>query len=267
MIKPNLYFVNGGLGRQIAFTSIIEGLFEKTKNKICISSGYPSVFQNHPKIAKQILYHNFFLSENAQYYYKKYSKIFSADPYCTDFLKGDKHLIDSFAELYGVKNYKKEPDLYIDENLEKQLKKDVLQLNKFIIVQFYGADFNSGRDYTYGQEVVNFLRKKYPFLNILNMRNPDQPKILGCINMPNETYESFMVYAKYCLTFLSIDSSLMHMCSNRHFNKKGLCLWGSTSSKMFGYEKNVNLYSNYPDSCEIEPKLILEKMEEILDEL
>ena len=267
MNKPNLYFVNGGLGKQIAFTSMIEGLYQKSKFKICINSSYYPVFENHPKIAKQILYFNYFLSENSQTYYKKYNQIFSAEPYYSDFLKGDKHLIDSFAELYGVKNYIKKPDLYINENLEKQLKKDILKLNKFIIVQFYGGDFNSGRDYYYGQEIVNFLRKKYPFINIINMRNNNQPNILGCINMLNESYEAFIIYAKYCISFLSIDSCIMHICSNRHFNKKGICLWGSTSPKMFGYEQNINICSDYPDSNEIDPKLVLEKMEEVLDEL
>jgi len=264
MNKPNLYFVKGGLGKQIAFTAIIEGLFEKIQNKICIHSNYYPVFANHPKIAKQILYYNYFLSENAQSYYKKYNQISSADPYCTDFLKGDKHLIDSFAELYDVKNYIKKPDLYIDENLEKHLKKDILKLNKFILVQFYGG---GSRDYHYGQEVVNLLIKKYPSINIVNMRNSNQPNLLGCVNMLNESYEAFIIYAKYCISFLSIDSCLMHMCSNRHFNKKGVCLWGTTSSKMFGYEQNINICSDYPDSNEIEPKLVLEKMEEILDEL
>ena len=267
MNKPNLYMIQGGLGKQIAFTSMIEGLFEKTKNKICLSSCYNHVFENHPKIVKQNLFSYSFLSDISQNYYKNYNNIICFEPYYSNFLKGDIHLIDAFAELYNIKNYKKEPDFYINKNLENKLRQTIIKLNKFIIIQFYSGDPNSGKDYHYGQEVVNFLRKKYPFINIVNYRNPDQPNLIGCINMVDESYEAFMIYAKYCYTFLCVDSSLMHICANRHFNKKGICLWGVSSPKMFGYEKNINIKSSYPESNEIEPKLILEKIEKILDEL
>ena len=267
--KPNLYFVLGGLGKQIAFTSIIENIYKQTKNKLCIASCFYPIFKHHPKVAKQFLYENSFLTETSHHHYKKYNNIIHKDPYNSNFLKGDMHLIDSFAELYGVKEYVKEPDLYINKQLEKKLKPEIIKLNKFIIVQFHGGESNIelNRGYDYGQEVVNTLKNKYPFMNILNYRLEHQPKLIGCLDMPNESYETFMIYAKYCYTFISIDSSLMHICSNRHFNEKGVCIFGISSPKMFGYEKNINLRSNYPDSNEIDPKLIIENVEKTFDNL
>ena len=268
MSKPNLYFVYGGLGKQIAFTAIINGLYKQEKNKICIGSSLYPVFKYHPKVVRQFLYDNSFLTDTSHYHYKKYKNIICGEPYNSNFLKGDTHLIDSFAELYGVEEYIREPDLYINESLEKKLRSEIIKLNKFIMVQFQGGESNIkeiNRGYNYGQEVVDILKNKYPFMNILNYRLEHQPKIVGCLEMPQENYESFMVYAKYCSAFISIDSSLMHMCSNRHFNKKGVCLWGISSPKMFGYEKNINIRSDYPDSSEIDTKLIVENIERILD--
>ena len=112
MSKPNLYFVYGGLGKQIAFTAIINGLYEQEKNKICIGSSLYPVFKYHPKVVRQFLYDNSFLTDTSHYHYKKYKNIICGEPYNSNFLKGDTHLIDSYAELYGVKEYKKEPDLY-----------------------------------------------------------------------------------------------------------------------------------------------------------
>lgn len=267
-MKPNLHFITGGLGKQISFSALLNPLYEKEKNKLCVQTGFYNVFKNHPLVASQYMHGETFLRNISQEYYKQYNKIFNFEPYHSCFLKGEEHLIDSYAKYYELENYEKLPDYYIDTNLENNLKKDIIKLNKFIIVQFKGGPLGSnfiGRDYEYGQEVVNFLKKKYPYLNIINMAYPEQNNIVGCVRMPNETYEAFMIYAKYCSTFISIDSALMHICSNKHFDKKGVCLWGATSPKMFGYEKNINLISNYPDANEIDPKTIITNIEKIVN--
>ena len=68
----------------------------------------------------------------------------------------------------------------------------------------------------------------------------------------------FMILAKYCLSFICIDSSLQHMCSNKNFNKKGLVLWGTSQPSMFGYETNINIFSDYPYACVIDPKQVVD---------
>ena len=264
-IKPNLHFVSGGLGKNIAFTAILKKLHEKFKNKICISSPWPLVFNQHPSVAKQTPHSASILNDLSFIYYKKYKNIFYHEPYNSNFLKGEQHIIDSYAEYYEINDYEKLPDFYINLNLEKKLKQDIIKLNKFILVQFNGSNEFSGRDYAYGQEVISQLRKKFPFVSIVNFGLNEQNNLIGCTRMPNESYEAFMIYAKYCSTFISIDSSLMHMCSNKSFNKKGICLWGISSPKQFGYEKNINLLSNYPNANEIEPNEILKQIEKLIN--
>ena len=44
----NLYKIDGGIGKNIAFTGLIPELVEKNGGQICIESAYPEVFINIP---------------------------------------------------------------------------------------------------------------------------------------------------------------------------------------------------------------------------
>ena len=46
----NCYIVEGGIGKAIAFTSIVDALAEKDGGEICISTPYPDIFGGNPKI-------------------------------------------------------------------------------------------------------------------------------------------------------------------------------------------------------------------------
>lgn len=45
-----------------------------------------------------------------------------------------------------------------------------------------------------------------------------------------------------CSTWISIDSFLPHLAS--HTSKRGIVLWGQSDPKLFGYERNINLYKH-----------------------
>ena len=99
-----------------------------------------------------------------------------------------------------------------------------------------------------------------PDINIIVFGHSNEPAPL--LNTTESIFIDkldFMILAKYCLSFISIDSCLQHICSNKSFNKKGIVLWGSSKANMFGYDKNINLVSEYPYCVEIKPKNIVDR--------
>jgi ADP-heptose:LPS heptosyltransferase len=151
-----------------------------------------------------------------------------------------------------------------------------MKLGKFILVQFTGGQGakienydseNHGRNYNKGQEVVNLLREQLPNVNIIVFgHDNEQEPLLNTMAFNNFGGNpkfvdkiDFMILAKYCVSFISIDSSLQHMCSNKPFNKKGVVLWGTSKPEMFGYTQNKNLISDYPYCVEIDPKKIVDE--------
>ena len=170
--------------------------------------------------------------------------------------------------MYNLKNIEKIPNFVINEQREKFLQKEILKLGKFILVQFTGGqgvmveDYNisnSGRNYHEGQELINLIKEALPDINIVVFgHNNEQEQLLNTTQSIYTDKLDFMILAKYCLSFISIDSCLQHICSNKSFNKKGIVLWGTSKPHMFGYDKNVNIISEYPYCVEIKPKNIVD---------
>ena len=268
--KPNAHWVEGGVGKHIMFTALFEKLIEKYNQKLEIICGFPLIYNDHPLVAASDFPHPFFADHTATKY-KNYNKIIHHDPYkgSSYFLKGEKHLIDSWAEMYEIKDVEKIPHFYFSTIREKELKNEILKLGKFILVQFTGgqAEFipsaynrdNWGRNYKYGQEVINLLKEALPDINIIsfNHLNESDP-LLNTLTTIFQDRQDFMILAKYCISFICIDSALQHICSNKNFNKKGVVMWGRTSPSQFGYEKNINMQSDYPYTVEIKPQLIVD---------
>ena len=69
--------------------------------------------------------------------------------------------------------------------------------------------------------------------------------------------------SKHCDFFITIDSSLQHICSNININKKGIVLWGTTDPLRFGYENNINLKSSHPYCVEINPHVIIKNIDKL----
>tara|TARA_R100001460_G_scaffold48641_1_gene86720 strand:- start:132 stop:974 length:843 start_codon:yes stop_codon:yes gene_type:complete len=276
MFKPNMHHVEGGAGKHIQFTSLFKNIREKYNQKIVISSGFPEIFEFSPHVAYSRMWnHNFFSVETISSF-NQYDKIFFKDPYRSDWLKGNTHIVKKWAELYEVEINDIRPDFNINIELEKQLMPHIQAMSKFILLQFTGGQaiqgnlydrHNWGRNYLYGQELIKLLNESFPNHIVITFgHSNEQTEYQGETKFNNQTgellfktREDFMVLSKYCDFFISIDSILQHMCSNKSFNKKGIVLWGATDPNRFGYESNINLISSYPNCVEIEPKKIIDE--------
>jgi hypothetical protein len=252
----NIYVVQGGIGKHVMFSSLIEKLAEKDGEKILVVSAYSDLFKFHPKV-------EFSADFGQAGFYDKYvketeHKIIYSEPYYSGYVRGKTHLIQNWAELYGV-NYENDvPDIYMDDYSLEECERFVEDFPNFIITQFSGgqspinADLSRPftghngqiRDYPreLAQEVVNKIKKKYPDMTIVNYSMPNESTYNLKDTTPLESpYLFYVSLATYCKSFISIDSSLQHFAANRYNQKQGVVIWGSTSPDCLGYSKNINL--------------------------
>ena len=272
----NLHIVDGGIGKHIQFTALIEPLHKKYNQRLAINSAWPFVFGNHPLVAvsKPIWNDNDILYHTTQTYYSKFDNIIKHDPYFSNWSKGGCHVSEQWAEMYGVEITDTRPDFYIDPKREQILKPEIEKLGKYIVVQFTGgqgkkgatghtdwSDNNFGRNYTQGQEVVNLLKELMPGLNILHWGHDNELDALSnTIDIRHYNRNEIGIFIKHCSSFIVTDSSLSQIVANRHWNKKGLILYGTTSPQMFGYKHLNNIITDYEGVCDINPQKIIDEI-------
>lgn len=280
-MQPNLYHISGGVGKHLQFTALFEPLVKKYKQKLVINSSYPELFSHCSQVAdskplvNEIFYDTYFK------YFSNFNNLFFHDPYQSDWLKGESNIVKKWAELYDVEVEDLRPNFKINKEKEKVLLPHIKAMNKFVLLQFTGGQgvvinnnydsFNHGRNYKYGQELINVLKENFPHHIFIVFGHPnEQQQYTGETKFNDEkgnllfnTREDFMILSKYCEFFVCIDSALQHMVSNQSFNKKGVVLWGSTSCERFGYNTNINLTSDYPYCVEIDPRLIVDEVKKL----
>ena len=275
-MKPNLYYIEGGVGKHLQFTALLSFLYRKYNQKLIINSEYPELFNYCPEVADSKKGTDDVFFDTYQQYYNHFNKLFFHDPYKTDFVKGKSHVVKNWADLYKIKINDYRPNFSINPDLEKKFIPHIKKIDKFILLQFTGGqgiesnnyDFNNlGKNYKYGQELISLLTEFFPrHLLIVFSHFNERREFVGETKFNDEgglplfkTREDFMVLSKYCDFFISIDSALQHMGSNQSFNKKGIVLWGTSKPERFGYKENINIISEYPYCVEINPKKIIEE--------
>ena len=96
----NTYIIEGGIGKQVAFTAIIDALVKKDKEKIQVHSPYVDIFGGNTNVkfaldANTIPIHDKRILDSQNICY--------CEPYKANFIKGEYHIIQSYCKLFGVK--------------------------------------------------------------------------------------------------------------------------------------------------------------------
>lgn len=242
--------MEGGLGKQVALTSLIPYFKDKYKQLIVLSS-FPEVFEFHPDVYRAIGYDTAFAFEE---YINPSDDIFYACGYRqNNFRKQRMHLIDAACESINItKQDNMKPSLYTADQYEEIALELKQQFGDYILVQFHGGRNPSNldapknimaKDFPQKStiELIQQIRNKYPNLTIINMSLPGEFPIPGTVQLDFK-YSVWFSIIKHCTTFISIDSSLQHISAA--FNKTGIVLWGATNPKQWGWEHNINLENN-----------------------
>lgn len=242
-----IFKIDGGLGKSVMATAICEAIKKKyAKSNLIVISSYPEVFLCNPHVDKT--YHH----ESMAYFYKdiidnKEIKAFLHNPYFeTSFIKREKHLLETWCEMFGLKYQGEKPQIYLTQR-EELFYINQSKFNKpLFILQTNGGAENQGHKYSWArdiptylaQEVVNEFSKDY---DIFHIRKQNQIELQNTISFETN-FRHLCVLIKYSAKRLLIDSFAQHV--GAAFNLPSVVCWIANDSKQFGYDTNVNIQAN-----------------------
>ena len=249
----DLYSIPGGIGKCISFSSTIS----KLESDIAVCSNWTSLFINHPKVIGSYEFPGFYEKETNAKFSSYFDNFFYLEPYSSkQFLQEGKHISECFQSMQGIENFDKKAEIFFHQNDVKDLLNIVKEIDPFVLVQFSGTDdtflkendlYTRSLNRKQAQEIINILNFDLK-LNVINVKNPNDTgtyENLCQIKHPLD-YIKYMILLSFSRGFIGIDSFLQHASSNRNKVTNGVVLWGSTSSKLFGYEHNINLQTKAP---------------------
>ncbi|BAQ91065.1 putative glycosyl transferase [uncultured Mediterranean phage uvMED] len=280
----NTYVVEGGVGKCVAFTSLIPKL--RKKSEVQIYTPYIDCFAGNPDV-KLALEETLPLQDPR---IMASDNIYYSEPYKSNFQFGKQHLIESYCKLHNVDFDKSmKPKIYTDrhkDSVKEWLDKN--EIKKYILIQFSGGqpkwnyadgvqyqNINPNRNYQpyLAQQVVNMLLEEYKDTTIINCVLPNEPHYQGTIRCDLH-WSQIHEMLKGSEGFVCIDSCLNHFSASAE--KHGVVIWGSTRWTQFGYSHNKNLQfhmtdkwieekfiDNDPRNNMVEPKLIIDEFKKL----
>ena len=286
--RPNLYTIKGGIGKCVAFTALIEKLASRDGKKIAVACGFPGVFAFHPSVAGAL---KSITPEAIAPVAQKFDDIVMREPYISNYIKGDRHLLDEWARLYGLEPFKQgafhaRPDLVVRDVIVTQTEQLAQKIGqKFFIVQWTGGqppnNFKNKNKYpdnylTKARNVRNYreimlaLAEAYPDHLFVVYALPNEPvqmpeEIRGRIRRINAPSLAYAALLKHADSFVALDSSLQHFGAARQVGRKGVVLWGNkTKPEQIGYSFHTNLNSTVDDEVVVPPARVLDALQALL---
>jgi ADP-heptose:LPS heptosyltransferase len=282
----NTYVVEGGIGKQVAFTAIIPALKKRDEESIQISSPYVDCYGGNPHV--KMVYDLSSIPLNDQRILES-DNIIYFEPYKSNFVKGQMHIVESFCQLTGVE-YSPEmrPRIYTDhlsESVDKWLKER--DIEKYVLVQFTGgqtplayapdkpyqsSNFEKNYPQYFANYIVQQLIERYD-VTVIDCSLPNEPHIPGAIKCDLH-WAQIHEMMKKAKGWIGIDSCVNHFSAST--GVPGVAVWGNTSWVQFGYMHNKNLtfhqtkeYNDYftpdlndPRNIQVDPNLVLKVFDE-----
>lgn len=286
--RPNLYPIKGGIGKCVAFSALIEPLAAQDGKQIAVGCGFPIVFKFHPKVAGVMAS---ITPEAITPVADKFDDIVMREPYISNYCKGDRHILDEWAKLYGLAPFENggfnaRPDLNVGAQLVEQAEKLKAQLKrKFFIVQWTGGQppqnikrngkypdnsLTRGRNVKNYQAIMTALAKAYPEHLFLVYALPNEPvqmpeRLKGRIARANAHALAYAELLRHSDGFVALDSSLQHFAAARQIDKQGVVLWGKkTTPERIGYSFHTNLNSTSDDEVTVPPEQVVTALRKII---
>ena len=289
MKKTNLYVAHGGIGKCVLFSSLIDIFSKRDDNKISIACGFPEVFKFHPKINSAPQWTGGDLRHDIAEYF---DDIIFREPYVSQYAKRDRHIVKEWARLFGfdldVEGMDMQPDMFINPQWTGEAKNiyDKFIQEKFIMLQFTGGQpadnhYVQSKGYTQnamtqGRNLQNYydmmlaLGEEFKNYKFFLYALPNEP-----VQVPAELQKrvltaqtNAMVFAalvNQAETFFAIDSSLHHFAAARQYRKKGVVVWGTTTTPtMIGHSLHTNMQSLSPTEIKVDPKDVIDNLQKIL---
>ena len=243
-MKNIIFQVNGGIGKSIMATAVCRAIKKAYPDyNLIVLSGFPEVFIGNPNV------HRFYRVGMAPYFYEDFVKgdktIFMCDePYLSKgYLAKNKHLVESWCEVLGIKADGVKPDLYLNP-IEKTKTQIQTPNNKPLLVfQPFGGgskdiQYSWNRDLPphQAQALANVLSQKY---HIVQICREDQIKLQN-VQHVHAPFRDLFGLILHSQARLGIDSFMQHAAAA--FEKETTVTWVTNSPTVFGYKahKNIN---------------------------
>lgn len=251
-----VWHIEGGLGKNMAATSLIESLHDRYPDrKIIIVASYPDVFINH-----KLIYRVYRIG-NTQYFYEDYIRnkdtlVFRHEAYYeSNHISKRKHIIDSWCKLMDLE-YKNQIPVINFNLVQQRSSQRWLRDKPIFLIQTNGGPLNSEAAYSWARDIpfdisLKIAESMIKDYHIIQICKPSSRQIPGAeiISDPLSPIDLFLLLALSERRLL-IDSCLQHAASA--LNLPSTVLWIATSPVNFGYSLHKNIIANPP---EIEPKL------------
>jgi len=255
--KYLVWHIEGGLGKNIASTSLISSIKKKYEDrKIIIVCSYPEIFLNFPDVERV------YPVGNTPYFYQDYIEdkdtlVFRHEGYFQNgHIKKEQHLIKSWCELLNLEYTGQTPVLLL--NLVQQRNAIQWQREKpIMVIQTNGGPVSDNRVYSWTRDIppaissliIAEYSKNYHIIQICRNESEALPGV-EAIYQPLSNFELITILAASQKRVL-IDSCLQHAATA--LNLPSTVLWIGTSPEVFGYKMHSNIKANPP---KYKPKLI-----------
>ena len=239
--------INGGIGKCIVATAVCEAIMKQYPDaQLFVGSAYPDVFIGNPFVYRTFVFGgvNYFYSD---YVDGKDFKVFSHDPYLeTSFLRREKHLIEIWCELFGIKYNGEKPQLYLTHEELNHYQNKYLSDKPILALQTNGGAPGQENKYSWARDipdnvvlsVIEEFKKDYV---IAHIRREDQKSYPNTITI-TDNFRSVSTFLLMTNKRLLMDSFAQHTCAA--FNQPSTVLWIVNDPKVFGYNIHDNILAN-----------------------
>ena len=250
MTKLAVFHIEGGIGKHIASTAVIECYKKNNPDRDIITVGaWPEVFLNNKFIDKVFKLGNaphFY----ADYIYNKNVEIFAQEPYkTTSHITKKLHLLESWCNMIGVKYNEELPRLFLNFR-EKEIAAKTISIQEdkpVLIFQPFGGPGKEHQELPYSwtrdihptiaQELVNSLKDKYQVVHICY---DFHPVLDNCMRIDAVLQKKVLFgLLEHSQARLLIDSSLQHAAAA--LGLQSTVVWVATQPEVFGYKMHKNI--------------------------
>jgi len=234
--------INGGIGRNIAFTGVLKEFIKNNKDKeINLLASFPEIFMNIEGINKIYPFHTPYLYDNVI----KDSIFIEPEPYKQpEYYNENKHITYCFNKELNNKKENINPNMsFTKEELMRAKGFVDSQKKPVILIQPFGSGFKEGIDKQkkslkspFIKDLVKELEKDYKLFII---KSKEQKIDVKVDTFMNNTLREQIALLPFVKALITVDSFMLHAASQ--FNTKTFCFWGTTREGNLGYDKHINI--------------------------
>jgi hypothetical protein len=248
--------IDGGLGRCISATGVIEEYAKNSENKINIVTGYTNIFEGLEGINR---IYNF----GTPYLYQdhiKHGLYKEPEPYNDiNFYQNEEHITTIFNKLINGKKEFIQPKIVLTETEKQKAKQTIEELKKetkktkIVLFQPFGRmgghitqDKTNIPDETYRSLTPEFTKKLHDKLlknNILPLyvKTPDQIAFENSKSFNTPNVREIIACIPYVDAIISVDSFLPHAVAGLNSPIKTIVFWAGTNPKQFSYKEHEQI--------------------------